>query len=81
MMKNQIKSRLTLVNLYLEAKDAGFVCCKCSISRPTSKKEVKTLFRSRYCWIKFRPNKRASPHLNSNSSYATSSKNSLEFAS
>lgn len=37
-MKQQIKARLTWVNLYLETKDAGYVCHKCGISRPTLRK-------------------------------------------
>lgn len=37
-MDKQIKARLTWVNLYLETKDAGFVCRKCGISRPTLRK-------------------------------------------
>lgn len=37
-MKQQIKARLTWVNLYLETKDAGYVCRKCGISRPTLRK-------------------------------------------
>jgi len=40
-MKNQIKARLTWVNLYLETKDAGYVCRKCGISRPTLRKWYK----------------------------------------
>lgn len=39
-MKQQIKARLIWVNLYLETKDAGYVCRKCGISRPTLRKEV-----------------------------------------
>lgn len=37
-MDKQIKARLTWVNLYLETKDAGYVCRKCGISRPTLRK-------------------------------------------
>lgn len=37
-MDKQIKARTRWVNLYLETKDAGFVCRKCSISRPTLRK-------------------------------------------
>lgn len=37
-MDKQIKARLTWVNLYLETEDAGFVCRKCGISRPTLRK-------------------------------------------
>lgn len=37
-MDKQIKARTRWVNLYLEAKDAGFVCRKCGISRPTLRK-------------------------------------------
>ena len=37
-MKQQIKARLTRVNLYFETKDAGYVCRKCGISRPTLRK-------------------------------------------
>lgn len=40
-MKQQIKARLTWVNLYLETKDAGYVCRKCGISRPTLRKWYK----------------------------------------
>jgi transposase InsO family protein len=34
-MKDQIKARLRWVILYLDTKDAGLVCRKCGISRPT----------------------------------------------
>lgn len=37
-MDKQVKARLRWVNLYLETKDAGFVCRKCGISRPTLRK-------------------------------------------
>ena len=37
-MKQQIKARLTWVNLYLQTKDAGYVCRKCGITRPTLRK-------------------------------------------
>lgn len=37
-MDKQIKARTKWVNLYLETKDAGFVCRKCGISRPTLRK-------------------------------------------
>ena len=37
-MDKQIKARTSWVNLYLETKDAGFVCRKCGISRPTLRK-------------------------------------------
>ena len=37
-MDKQIKARTRWVNLYLETKDAGFVCRKCGISRPTLRK-------------------------------------------
>ncbi len=37
-MDKQIKAREKWVNLYLETKDAGFVCRKCGISRPTLRK-------------------------------------------
>lgn len=37
-MDKQIKVRTTWVNLYLETKDAGYVCRKCGISRPTLRK-------------------------------------------
>ncbi len=37
-MDKQIKARTGWVNLYLETKDAGFVCRKCGISRPTLRK-------------------------------------------
>lgn len=37
-MDKQIKARATWVNLYLETKDAGYVCRKCGISRPTLRK-------------------------------------------
>ena len=33
-----VKARLTWVNLYLETNDAGYVCRKCGISRPTLRK-------------------------------------------
>ena len=37
-MDKQIKARTRWVNLYLETQDAGFVCRKCGISRPTLRK-------------------------------------------
>lgn len=37
-MDRQIKARTKWVNLYLETKDAGYVCCKCGISRSTQRK-------------------------------------------
>ncbi|MFN7097860.1 MAG: IS481 family transposase [Gammaproteobacteria bacterium] len=37
-MDKQIKARTIWVNLYLETKDAGYVCRKCGISRPTLRK-------------------------------------------
>jgi len=37
-MDKKIKVRTTWVNLYLETKDAGYVCRKCGISRPTLRK-------------------------------------------
>lgn len=37
-MDEQIKARLKWVKLYLETKDAGYVCRRCSISRPTLRK-------------------------------------------
>ena len=37
-MDKQTKARMTWVNLYLETKDAGFVCRKYGISRPTLRK-------------------------------------------
>lgn len=40
-MNVQIKSRLTWVELYQETKNAGFVCRRCGISRPTLRKWFK----------------------------------------
>lgn len=37
-MNKQVKARTIWVNLYLETKDAGYVCRKCGISRPTLRK-------------------------------------------
>lgn len=37
-MDRQIKARKSWINLYLETKDAGYVCRKCGISRPTLRK-------------------------------------------
>jgi len=37
-MDEQIKARLKWVNLYLETQDAGYVCRRCGISRPTLRK-------------------------------------------
>lgn len=37
-MDKQIKARTIWVNLYLETNDAGYVCRKCGISRPTLRK-------------------------------------------
>ncbi len=45
-MKQQIKARLTRVNLYLETKDAGYVCRKCGVSRPTLRKWYKRYLES-----------------------------------
>lgn len=39
-MDKQIKARLTWVKMYLEVKNAGMVCRKCGISRPTLRKWV-----------------------------------------
>lgn len=43
-MDKQIKARTRWVDLYLETKDAGFVCRKCGISRPTKKLRRKKKF-------------------------------------
>lgn len=37
-MDKQIKARTLWVNLYIQTKDAGYVCRKCGISRPTLRK-------------------------------------------
>ncbi|WP_444997907.1 IS481 family transposase [Aliikangiella sp. IMCC44359] len=37
-MNKEIRQRLTWVKLYEESKDAGFVCRRCGISRPTLRK-------------------------------------------
>src|SRR3990167_1475459 len=37
-MDRQIKARTNWVNLYLETKDASYVCRKCGVSRPTLRK-------------------------------------------
>lgn len=37
-MNKEIQQRLTWVKLYEETKDAGFVCRRCGISRPTRRK-------------------------------------------
>ncbi len=37
-MNREIKQRLQWVRLYEETKDAGFVCRRCGISRPTLRK-------------------------------------------
>lgn len=37
-MDKQIKARTIWVNLYIQTKDAGYVCRKCGISRPTLRK-------------------------------------------
>ncbi len=37
-MDNQIQARLTWVKMYIETKDAGLVCRRCGISRPTLRK-------------------------------------------
>jgi transposase InsO family protein len=37
-MDKQIQARLKWVNLYIETKDAGYVCRRCGISRPTLRK-------------------------------------------
>ncbi|VAX00250.1 Transposase [hydrothermal vent metagenome] len=37
-MKREIKQRLQWVRLYEETEDAGFVCRRCGISRPTLRK-------------------------------------------
>jgi transposase len=39
-MDRQVKTRLGWVNLYLETKNAGFVCIHCGVSRPTLRKWV-----------------------------------------
>ena len=40
-MNTEIKQRLRWVELYLEVQDAGLVCRRCGISRPTLRKWVK----------------------------------------
>src|SRR3990167_5310775 len=40
-MDRQIAARTKWVNLYLESKDAGYVCRKCGVSRPTLRKWVR----------------------------------------
>jgi transposase-like protein len=40
-MDRQIAARTKWVNLYLESQDAGYVCRKCGISRPTLRKWVR----------------------------------------
>lgn len=40
-MDRQIAARTKWVNLYLETQDAGYVCRKCGISRPTLRKWVR----------------------------------------
>lgn len=37
---NQIKQRINWIKMYLETKDAGLVCRRCGISRPTLRKWV-----------------------------------------
>lgn len=37
-MEREIRKRLSWVQLYLETRDAGFVCRRCGISRPTLRK-------------------------------------------
>lgn len=44
-MKAEVKKRLTWIRLYEEYQDAGFVCRKCCISRPTLRK-----WWNRYNW-------------------------------
>lgn len=39
-MDKQLKARLAWVSLYLETKNAGYVCLHCGISRPTLRKWV-----------------------------------------
>ena len=40
-MEDEIKTRLRWVTLYLETEDAGLVCRKCGISRPTLRQWVR----------------------------------------
>ena len=40
-MDKHVKARLKWVTLYLETKDAGYVCRHCGISRPTLRKWYK----------------------------------------
>lgn len=37
-MDKKIKARANWVNLYIKTKDAGYVCHKCGVSRPTLRK-------------------------------------------
>ncbi len=37
-MDRKVLVRKKWINFYLETKDAGFVCCKCDVSRPTLRK-------------------------------------------
>lgn len=40
-MDHQKQSRLSWVKIYLEVQDAGLVCRRCGISRPTLRKWLK----------------------------------------
>src|SRR6185369_9712535 len=40
-MEKKNKARLVWVELYQSTKDAGLVCCRCGISRPTLRKWVR----------------------------------------
>ena len=40
-MDKKVKARLSWINLYKETKNAGLVCRRCSISRPTLRKLLK----------------------------------------
>jgi transposase len=40
-MDREVKARLAWVELYLQTGDAGVVCKRCGISRPTLKKCVR----------------------------------------
>jgi transposase len=40
-MKDAVRARLRWVQLFHETQDAGLVCCRCGISRPTLRKWVR----------------------------------------
>ena len=60
-MTDEIKARLQWVTLYLETKDAGLVCRKCGISRPTLRQWVRRYQKDGEAGLESRPRRPINP--------------------